>query len=138
MLENWKQNGFVIAGLANIVGILVISQGFQSDTLPTTDPNVFSHFGLLMIMLWGLAYISAARHAGSSVLLPATFALEKLAYTVNWVIWNANQAPATLASIREQDFLGGLFFTAYGINDGLFMVFFAAVALLNWQKARTA
>jgi len=127
--------GFIIAGLANIIGILIITQGMTTDTLVKADPAVFSTFGLLMIMLWGLAYISTARFATVSVLLPLVFALEKLAYTLNWATWLGEHS-AQLASIREQDFLGGFFLGGYGINDGLFCLFFVIVAVINWRRGR--
>ena len=69
------------------------------------------------------------------MLLPLTFALEKAAYTLNWVFWLDSHS-AQLPAILEQDWLGGAFLAAYGINDGLFGLFFAAVAIRNWRAAR--
>lgn len=133
MKDKLIRNGFILAGLANIVGILIITRGMTSDTLATADPTLFSNFGILMIILWGLAYIGTSRFATTSVLLPATFALEKLAYTVAWVLWTADHGD-TVAAITERDFLGGLFLGSYGINDGLFFIFFAAVAVINLRR----
>ncbi len=126
--------GFLAAGLTNIIGILIVSRGFSAETLPLADPAVFGHFGLLMIMLWGLAYIGTVPMANRAVLLPATFALEKLAYTLNWVFWMDGQG-GSLPGIRELDPLGALFLQGYGLNDGLFALFFAVVAVRNWRKA---
>ncbi len=126
--------GFIAAGLANILGILVVSRWMTSDTLRTADPAVFGDFGLLMIMLWGLAYIGTAPMAGRAVLLPAAFALEKLAYTLNWAFWIRDEG-ASLAVIGQADALGALFLRGYGLNDGLFALFFAAVAIRNWRRA---
>ena len=125
--------GFHIAGLVNIIGILVITRGMTSDTLANADPAVFSQFGILIIILWGLAYIATAPFATTAVLLPVVFALEKLAYTVNWVIWMGSHS-GDVTNIQEGDFLGGLFLGAYGLNDGLFFLFFAAVAFRNWRN----
>lgn len=133
--SHWKPLGFIVAGMVNIVGILIVTRGLQSDTLALADPGVFSFFGLLMIMLWGLAYLASAPHATSSIWLPAVFGLEKLAYTLNWVQWTSAHAQ-TLPAIREHDLLGSMFLAGYGINDGIFMVFFATVAFLNWKSAR--
>lgn len=127
------RGGFIIAGLANIVGILIITKGMTSNTIGLADPAVFSSFGVLMIMLWGMAYIGSSPFATRSVLLPATFALEKLAYTLNWVFWMQDNS-ASVASIREQDFLGGFFMGGYGINDGLFFLFFLAVTIVNLRR----
>lgn len=133
MKDNLIKNGFIFAGLANIVGILTITRGMTSDTLANADPVLFSNFGVLMIILWGLVYIGSSRFATTSVLLPATFAIEKLAYTLAWVFWTADHGD-TVAAITERDFLGGLFLGGYGINDGLFCIFFAAVAVINLRR----
>lgn len=127
------KGGFILAGLVNIIGILAITQGLTSDTLAQADPAVFSTFGILMIMVWGLAYLATVRFATTAVLLPAVFAIEKLAYTLNWVFWMDDNADS-VSTITEQDFLGGFFMGGYGINDGLFCLFFAVVAFLNWRS----
>lgn len=134
--SNWPARGFMLAGLVNIVGILVVTQGLQSPTLSSADPAVFSFFGLLLIMVWGLAYLAAAPFASQSVAIPLVFAIEKLAYTVAWLLWRSNTTPETLEAIVENDVLGGLFMSSYGINDGLFMVFFLAVAVVNFRRSR--
>lgn len=135
MTERLIRGGFIAAGLINILGILLVSHGITSPTLVIADPAVFSDFGIIMIMLWGAAYIGSAQVAPTLVLLPAVFALEKAAYTLNWVNWmraNGDQLPLLI----EQDLLGGLFLGGYGINDGLFCLFFAAVAIRNGRAAR--
>lgn len=129
------KRGFLLAGLINLAGILLVTQGLSSPTIMLADPAVFSGFGVVMIMLWGLAYIGTAAVAQHAVLLPLTFALEKAAYTLNWVFWLDSHS-AQLPAILEQDWLGGAFLAAYGINDGLFGLFFAAVAIRNWRAAR--
>lgn len=133
MKDTLIKNGFIFAGLANIVGILIITRGMTTDTLSDADPTLFSSFGILMIILWGLAYIGTSRFATTSVLLPATFAIEKLAYTLAWVFWTADHGD-TVAAISEHDFLGGLFLGGYGINDGLWCLFFAVVAIINFRR----
>lgn len=133
MKDTLIKNGFIVAGLANIVGILIITRGITTDTLADADPVLFSSFGILMIILWGLAYIGTSRFATTSVLLPATFAIEKLAYTIAWIFWMIDHGD-TVPAIREQDFLGGFFMGGYGVNDGLFFLFFAAVAIINLRR----
>ncbi len=129
--------GFVAGGLVNIVGILIVTHGMTSNTIATADPTVFSTFGILSIMLWGLAYLATAPIAHTNVLLPAVFALEKLAYTVNWILWIRVHS-AELEAISNQDFLGGFFLGGYGVNDALFGIFFAAIAFRNWQQAQNS
>lgn len=136
MNEKLIRMGFYAGGMVNIVGILTITRGMTSETLAVHDPAVFSQFGILMIMVWGMAYIATAPFASSSVLIPLTFALEKLAYTVNWGMWISDHGDQVTA-IRESDFLGGFFLAGYGVNDGLFCLFFAAVAYTNWQRSRS-
>ena len=43
----------------------------------------------------------------------------------------------TLDSIKETDPLGALFLGGYGINDGLFALFFLVVALVNFRRERS-
>lgn len=133
MSDSIIQKGFILAGLVNIVGILTVTQGLQSETLSTADPAVFSNFGVLCIMLWGLAYIAAKPSASFSILLPVVFALEKLLYTVNWILWTAEHR-SEVEDIVQQDVLGGLFLGGYGVVDGLFCLFFAIVALRNLRR----
>lgn len=133
MNENIIKKGFVLAGLVNIVGIAVVTHGLQSDTLAIADPGAFSTLGILCIMLWGMAYIASAPYASTSVLIPVVFALEKLLYTVNWALWFTEHG-SKVESIVQQDMLGGLFLGGYGINDGLFCLFFAFVAWRNWRS----
>ena len=53
--------GFVLAGLMNILGVLVNSRFFTNVVIPQTDPVIMSNFGLLMIIIWGLAYIAVSK-----------------------------------------------------------------------------
>ena len=134
MNESLIKKGFMLGGVVNIAGILLVSQGLQSATLPAADPTAFSVFGMLVIMLWGAAYIAAAPYATRSVALPLVFAVEKLLYTVHWGCWISQHADS-IRPVMENDMLGGLFLGAYGVNDGLFCLFFAYVAWRNWKKA---
>ena len=52
--------GFRLAGAANIVGVLLFSLAFTNERLIELSPAVMSRFGLISIMLWGLAYFSVA------------------------------------------------------------------------------
>lgn len=135
MIDRIFRFGFVLAGLVNIIGILVITRFFNSPTLREADPAVFSDFGILMIMLWGLAYIGSSRFATTAVLLPLVFAIEKLAYTANWFFWMRDYGQS-VADISASDALGALFLGGYGVNDGLFGLFFLAVAVANWWRLR--
>lgn len=115
--------GFLIAGLMNL-SVLVFSKFFTNEIINETDPEVMSNFGFLMIVTWGLAYISVSKSYQNVKWLVGVFALEKLAYGVVWIKWIMNQS---VKDVFEKDVLAGSFFSIYGINDLMFCVFFALV-----------
>jgi len=55
------RKGFIAAGALNIIAVVSFSKGFSNEFLTQQDPNVFTNFGLLMIVVWGLAYLGACR-----------------------------------------------------------------------------
>jgi len=77
-------------------------------------------------MVWGLAYFAAAMTKGNIRLLVSVFAIEKLVYVGAWVYWLSTH---NLFSLYETDLFAGIFYTIYGLNDLLFMVFFIKVAM---------
>ncbi len=123
--------GFIIAGLMNL-SVLMFSRFFTNDTIPAFDPEVMSNFGLMMIVLWGLAYISIAKNYQKLKWLVAIFVIEKLAYGITWIIWIFNNS---LSDVFDKDIMAGLFYAVYGINDWLFFIFFLYVFVtLQRQK----
>jgi hypothetical protein len=126
------RNGLIAAGLMNIVGVLLFSRGFTNTAINEADPVVMSNFGLLMIVVWGLAYIGAATITSSIKWVAGVFALEKLVYVAVWLKWLSEN---NLAQLYAKDFLAGGFFSIYGANDLVFMLFFAWVFV---AKVRTA
>ncbi len=118
--------GLIAAGLMNIGGVLLFSRAFTNVAINMADPVVMSNFGLLMIAVWGLAYLGAAAVSANIKWLVGAFALEKLVYVVAWVIWHSANSVGQLFS---KDVFAGVFFGIYGINDFVFMVFFAWVFL---------
>ena len=128
MNERWKNIGFVAAGLMNIGGVLVFSRAFTNTAINEADPVVMSNFGLLMIVVWGLAYLGAATVTSGIRWIAGAFALEKLVYVVVWFQWlSAN----SLEDLYAKDVLAGVFFSIYGANDLVFMLFFAWVFFLK-------
>ncbi|GAB5540237.1 MAG: hypothetical protein Salg2KO_23400 [Salibacteraceae bacterium] len=121
MYAKWKKNGLIAAGLMNIVGALGSSRFFTNTTINEADPVVMSNFGLLMIVIWGLAYIGASAIRSNIKWLAGAFAIEKLVYVSVWLIWLFNN---DLSSVYANDFMAGLFYSTYGLNDFVFMVFF--------------
>ena len=117
------KKGFIAAGIMNIGGALFFSRGFTNEVMNQADPVVMSNFGLFMIILWGFAYLAVANNYKEVRWLIAVFAVEKLTYIIVWLFWMKDNIE-TLGTIYSQDFFAGLFFSIYGINDVVFMLFF--------------
>ncbi len=115
--------GFIIAGLMNM-SVLIFSRFFSNPTINEYDPMVMSNFGLLMIVVWGLAYMSIAKNFHYVKWLVGVFAIEKFIYGYVWANWMINN---NIKEVYEKDVMAGIFYTVYGINDWLFFIFFAFV-----------
>jgi len=125
--------GFILAGLANMTA-LIFSRFFTNTTITEFDPVVMSNFGLVMILVWGLAYISIAKSYQDVKWLVGVFAIEKLIYGLVWINWIFHN---NLSAVYEKDMMAGLFYSVYGINDWLFFIFFSFVFIrLNQNKHR--
>ncbi|WP_395059971.1 hypothetical protein [Polaromonas sp.] len=129
MTTNFVKKGLVAAGLMNIGGVLVFSRAFTNSAINDADPVVMSNFGLLMIVVWGLAYLGAAAIRSDLKWLMAAFAVEKLVYVVVWARWLFENS---LSQLYAKDFFAGAFYSIYGLNDFVFMLFFASVCLF-WR-----
>ena len=82
------------------------------------------YFGLIAIVLWGFAYIAVSKNYEAVPWLIAVFVVEKLAYVIVYLQWFINNS---IAVVYEQDALAGVFYSIYGLNDFLFMLFFGWV-----------
>ena len=71
--------GFIISGLMN-ASVLISSRLFTNSTIPEFDQHVLSNFGLLMIVIWGIAYIAVAKNFYKVKWLVGVFAIEKFIY----------------------------------------------------------
>jgi hypothetical protein len=126
------KRGLIAAAVANISGALIFSRGFTNTAINQADPVVMSNFGLLMIMVWGLAYLSAATIRSNIQWLAAAFAVEKLVYVVVWVKWLSENS---LTQLYAKDAFAGVFFSIYGLNDFVFMLFFVWVFFTRRTQA---
>jgi hypothetical protein len=115
--------GFIIAGLMNS-SVLIFSRLFTNPTIPELDPNVMSNFGLLMIFIWGLAYISVSKKYSTVRWLVGIFAVEKFIYGYIWTNWILNN---NISEVYDKDIMAGIFYSIYGINDWIFFIFFLLV-----------
>ncbi len=123
---------FRIAGLSNIMGVLVFSAAFTNERLIALSPVVLSRFGLVSIMLWGFAYYAVARTYRTVPGLVAVFAVEKAIYVITWVAWLQAHG-AELPMLLSDSPLTGVFYAIYGALDLVFAVFFA---LICWRSVR--
>jgi hypothetical protein len=89
-----------------------------------------SKFGLVMINVWGLAFIATANHFNKNRWVVGVFCLEKIAYVIAWIIWFSNMEHS-INNIFEKDILAGFFYALYGLNDFLFLLFFTYVFFRN-------
>ncbi len=122
----WIKRGFQLAAAINVLGVLLFSKGFTNAYLSELDPHVFSRFGLLVIIVWGLAYLATAGCYRQAKWIVAVFAVEKLLYTGAWVLWTSRH---DLGAVFERSPLTGAFYAISGPNDFLFALFFGWVFL---------
>lgn len=134
MTNNTIKLGFIAAAMMNIGGVLLFSRALTNTTINEFDPVVMSNFGLLMIMVWGLAYLGAAFISTNMKWLAAAFAVEKLVYVAVWLMWITSNS---LAAVYEQDLFAGIFYSIYGLNDFVFMIFFAWVFMVQHKATNT-
>ncbi len=132
MNKNTIRIGFILAGLSNILGVLICSKGLTNDVMMNAQPGVMGFFGLISIVLWGMAYIAVSANYTKVPLLIAVFAIEKLAYVIAWGSFIGTQS---LGAVYEQDFLAGFFYSIYGAMDLCFMLFFGFVFLKTTRNS---
>ena len=112
-----------LASATNILGVSFLAQAFYNEALFKADPLRFSWFGVLMLMVWGVAYLAASRAASLFPELSYAFALEKSVYIISWVSWVSAEGH-TLGPLFEQNILAGLFYSIYGVVDLIFLILF--------------
>ena len=126
MTRNMTEKMFLLAGSSNILGVLICSKLFTNQTMMQLQPSVMGAFGLIMIVVWGLAYIAVYKSYDSVRWLIGVFVVEKFAYVVAWGTFVYTHS---LAEIYKTDAFAGVFYSVYGINDFLYMLFFIYVFL---------
>ena len=121
--------GFIISGLMN-ASVLISSRLFTNPTIPEFDQNVMSNFGLLMILIWGMAYIAVAKNFYQVKWLVGVFAIEKFIYGYVWINWLLKN---NISDVFEKDKMAGMFYASYGANDWIFCVFFLFVFVRSFS-----
>ena len=119
------RKGFITAGLMNMTA-LIFSRFFTNEVITGYDPVVMSNFGLLMIVVWGVAYISVAKNYHTVKWLVGVFAAEKFIYAFIWTRWMLNNQ---VSEVLAKDTMAGIFYAVYGLNDWIFFLFFSMVFL---------
>ena len=127
----WARKVFVMAGMANIVTILIATRAFTDPLISQVDPSVFSTPGLVLIMVWGLAYLTIAPIWWKIPRMCLVFMLEKLVYVVCWILWISKQHDQ-LPGLWDINWQIALFYGGYGIVDTAFSLFF----FWAWMTAR--
>ena len=123
--------GFILAGLMNISGVLLFSRFFSNTVIPEFDPQAMSNFGLIMIVVWGFAYIAVSQNFDKVKWLIAVFMIEKLIYATHWTKWILENK---ITDVLEKDKMAGIFYVIYGINDWIFFLFFLFVFISIARK----
>lgn len=131
MKKEYISKGFIAAGLMNIVGVLSFSKFFSNTVISEFDAQAMSNFGLLMIVVWGFAYVAVSQNYQELKWLIAVFTIEKLIYATHWTNWIVNNS---ITDVFEKDSMAGLFFAIYGINDWISFFFFLFVFIQLSRK----
>ncbi|WP_373766527.1 hypothetical protein [Glaesserella sp.] len=125
---------FGLAGLYNIVGILYATSFFMDQTIADVNPAVFSWFGQISVILWGLAYLSVAFSFYSVPKLVFVFFLQKMVYAVTWAVWFFSHQDAVTKLAETAPSLV-TFFNSYGAGDLFFGLFFLWVVIRTTRES---
>lgn len=132
MTRNTITKIFWAAGIFNIGGMLLFSLFFTNPYPEKYYPVVFSRFGMVAIILWGMAYISVSSVYMYNRWLMSVFAIEKLVYVITWIIFLADKG-YMIPEIINESFITGSVLSSYGVGDFLFGCFFAWVGLKGYS-----
>lgn len=133
--------GVLAAGFNS--GMLLVNIGFtNSKAVATLNPEMFSPFGQLMVLVWGAAYL-AAGYSRAEGPIWYVFAIEKLAYVVGWIKWHMshNALAFVMDAYHEVNvpghktsLLAAIFHMGYGVGDAIFAIAFAYHAMTQSGK----
>jgi hypothetical protein len=122
-----------ILGLINLLPLIYLTPLKDHEQLHRADALWFGAPGLVLIALWGLAYMAAARHWALLPGMMAVFALEKALYSTHWMLWLSDSGDR-MEFLLARDPLTAFFLGGYGAWDGLCAIYFASLAVLAWQR----
>ena len=129
----------VIFGLVNLTLLGSLTPLMDGDLLAQQDALLFSWPGVVVIALWGLAYIASANQWQLLPGLMLVFAAEKFFFAGRWAWWMSHNS-GELSNLMTLDPMVALFFGGYGLWDGFCGIVFAVLALkaLNGSKSQPA
>lgn len=122
------------AGIFNISGVLLFSQMFTNPYPAIYYPAVFSDFGMILTIIWGLAYMASIPVYNSAGMLMIIFAFEKLAFVISWIVFLALNG-TILPEIFSKSPVTGMMLSIYGLGDFVFGCFFAWLGLRFYHPA---
>ena len=134
MFSNSIKKIFISAGLFNIAGSLIFSMFFTNPYPAKYYNTVFSDFGFIAIILWGMAYIAVSSVYMHNRALMMVFTVEKMVYAVTWVCFLVNSW-TELPGIYNESVMTGMMLSIYGSADILFGLFFAWVGIKGYKAA---
>lgn len=117
-----------IFGLVNLTLLGFLSPLLNGALLAAQDPLFFSWSGVIIIALWGLAYIAVAPHWKVMGVMLIVFALEKAFFAWRWADWMSVNADR-LGDLFRLDPAVALFYSGYGLWDGFCAIVFVTLAL---------
>lgn len=126
------QPAFILksAALANWLGVLIFSKLLTNHAAFGKVDPLFSLAGLILILVWGLAFWSVSLNPQAMRPLLLVFVIEKLVYAANHAYWLFKGG--SVVALLSQDLMLGIFYTIYGANDALYAVLF----FIAYRKTR--
>ena len=110
---------------------LIFNVGFtESQAISDLDPNMWSPFGQLMVLVWGGVFLATGMaNDPSTAFAWYAFILEKLVYVIGWIHWHSTHPGLALvqeasASGLSTQVLAPLFHCIYGAGDFVFAILF--------------
>lgn len=128
------QPNFILksAAIINWLGVLTFSKLLMNHAAFGKVDPLFSLAGLILILVWGIAFWVVGSNPQAMRPLLLVFVVEKLVYAANHAIWFLKGG--SIAALWSQDMLLGVFYTVYGANDALYALLF----LVAYRKVKAA
>ena len=118
----------IFIGVMNLTLLGFLTPALDGELLAAQDPLFFSWSGVLIIALWGLAYIAVAPHWQVMGVMLIVFALEKALFAWRWADWMLAHG-GQLGDLYRLDPMVALFYSGYGPWDAFCAVVFVTLAL---------